>query len=111
MMKLPPQPWQPGFTLLTQETRRWSKEQFDRNDAEERLRIFSNFRAEDQGRSRQLICTIQPGEFADAVAAIVCQSPALLEMLIRIHGAEFGYGMWPEQGEITKLINDAGGII
>lgn len=37
--------------------------------------------------------------------------PQLLDMLIRIHAAEFGYGAWPEEGEITKLINEAGGMI
>ena len=53
-----PEPWSSGKTLLTPITKRWSKQQWDQNEIDEGKRIFSNFRVEDQGRSRQLIAVL-----------------------------------------------------
>lgn len=85
-MSFTPSPWQRGITLITRETERWSKEEIARNDEEERLRIFTGFRADDQGRSRQLICTVHPGEHAEANAALITVAPELYLILKKFPG-------------------------
>lgn len=52
--------WTRGGTLLTPTTKRWSKEKIEANDAEEGLIIFSDFTADDAGRSRRRVCTLNP---------------------------------------------------
>ena len=47
-----------GMTLLTSTTKRWSKEERQRNDETESRMIFTDFRFSDEGKSRQLVCTI-----------------------------------------------------
>ena len=43
---------------MTNNTRRWSKEEIERNDKTEGLQIFSNFLAADEGRSRERVCIL-----------------------------------------------------
>ena len=45
-----------GYTISTSETRKWSKEELEENNAHEEKRVFANFNPDDQGRSRVLIC-------------------------------------------------------
>ena len=44
-----------GFTLETSQTRRWSKQQWDENDARERCYIFANFSRVDDGKGRVFV--------------------------------------------------------
>lgn len=49
-------PWNIGRTLMTAQTKKWSAEEIADNDVRERLQVFSNFSALDEGRSRELVC-------------------------------------------------------
>lgn len=64
---------QQGYTLLTPITKRWSGDQWDKNEYEERRRIFTGFTPEDSGRSRKLVC--------------VCETPEQARALLDIHQA------------------------
>ena len=44
-----------GRTLLTSQTKKWSKEQFEKNEAIEQSMVFHHFTVLDQGRSRVLM--------------------------------------------------------
>lgn len=68
-------PWSQGITLLTQITRKWSSAEMARNDAREKLAVFSNFSANDQGRGRRLVAKCETHEDARLVSA----APDLLE--------------------------------
>ena len=57
-------PWRVGHTLMTAQTERWSPEQWETNEREERRCVFANFHAEDEGRSRVLVCEAQTEEDA-----------------------------------------------
>jgi hypothetical protein len=72
-----PGPWRQGITLVTPQTRHWSKEQIGENDAHERLRVFAFFRDHDQGRSRELVAECR----SEADARLIAAAPALLEAL------------------------------
>ena len=48
-----------GRTLLTLKTRTWSKEEWDKNDAEEKMMLFAYFTPIDQGRGRILIARFE----------------------------------------------------
>jgi len=50
--------WKRGVTLMTPTTKRWSKEQIEKNDNIEQTMIFSNFSATDLGIGRELVCTL-----------------------------------------------------
>lgn len=54
-------PWRKGETLDTDQTRRWSQAERDMNDEREATQVFAYFTEEDQGRSRQLICSMNVG--------------------------------------------------
>jgi hypothetical protein len=47
-----------GTTLLTPITKKWSKEEMERNEETESRMIFTDFSFEDSGRSRKLVCTM-----------------------------------------------------
>jgi len=47
-----------GTTVLTKDTIKWSKDQIDKNDKVEGKMIFTDFSFSDQGRSRELVCTM-----------------------------------------------------
>lgn len=51
--------WNRGKTLLTPNTRGWSRAKFQRNDAMEGIAIFSDFSAVDLGTSRKRVCTLE----------------------------------------------------
>ncbi len=72
--------WTRGRTLATNQTRNWTKEQWDANYIGEGLRIFANFTVADQGRGRTLIAVV-PLELPnhDAVANLIAAAPELLE--------------------------------
>jgi len=50
-------PWTTGYTIITPQTRRWSKERIRENDIIENGLVFSQFTAMDNGASRQLVCS------------------------------------------------------
>jgi hypothetical protein len=64
------EPWQQGRLLSTQGTRRLDKTTRAQWDKEERKRVFANFSAQDEGRSRSFIAAFQSE--GDAVRAIAC---------------------------------------
>lgn len=72
-----PGPWSQGFTLMTKETKRWSREQLIENNARESERVFASFSALDQGRSRVLVAICGSSDNARLIAA----APDLLEAL------------------------------
>ena len=63
-------PVRQGTTLLTLQTKGWSKDQWARNEAHERSLICSNFTAQDQGRGRQTLA--------------YCSSPDIAEHLVKL---------------------------
>lgn len=81
-----PGPWQLGRTLHTRQTERWTPEQWESNEQHERLHIFVNFTANDEGRSRIIIAQAIPDalgsqEEAEANARLIAMAPTLLEAL------------------------------
>ena len=74
LMKHTPGPWSQGRTLETPQTRRWTEEQIESNDREERRRVFANFSAQDQGRGRHLVATCE----TEPDAALIAAAPDLL---------------------------------
>jgi len=60
--------WQQGRLLLTNITRRWSKEQRDEADDIERRTAFANFTESDEGRSREYV--FQFSSHAECRAAV-----------------------------------------
>ncbi|MDR6431285.1 hypothetical protein [Brucella pseudogrignonensis] len=70
-----PGPWSQGVLLSTATTRRWSKEVREQVQADESLRVFSNFRAKDEGRGRKLVAVFERPEDAKLGSA----APDLLE--------------------------------
>lgn len=78
--------WTHGRTLMTAQTSRWTTEQFERNEASERQRVFANFSPADEGRSRFQICNEASAEDAAYIAAA---SPSvILALLDRVEKAE-----------------------
>ena len=77
-----PGPWSQGRTLLTAQTKRWSKDQWDENERMERRTIFASFSAEDEGRSRIPVARIseQAHEW-EANARLIAAAPDLLREL------------------------------
>ena len=74
--------WTRGTTLLTEQTRRWSKEQLEANESREQSLIFAHFSAADQGRSREVIAEVRRDHpDYDANARLIAAAPLLLEDL------------------------------
>lgn len=48
--------WDIGRTLMTSTTRRWSKEEINKNNYSESLMVFENFSPFDEGKSRKRVC-------------------------------------------------------
>ena len=67
--------WQQGRLLLTDTTRRWSKEQRDEADDIERCTAFTNFTAADEGRGREYV--FQFGSREECRAAVEWHNYAL----------------------------------
>lgn len=72
-----PAPWTQGYTLITPQTRRWSKTQIAANDQIEKLLVFSKFTASDMGRSRELVCQVRNIEDVPLIVA----APEMLHLL------------------------------
>lgn len=95
--------WKQGYTLLTEGTRRWNKDQIAKNDQYEKLMVFTNFHEEDKGRSRKLICRCENQEDAKLIAAaprlakenedLKAENKRLIENMQNaiLVGVEFGY--------------------
>jgi len=86
--------WKRGKTLLTQQTASWTREQRKANDGIEESMIFSNFSQQDQGKSRQLICTVARENYDyEANAQLIASAPELLEAykdLVKAHKTKMG---------------------
>jgi len=67
--KFTPPPWTQGRTLLTEQTKFWSRQQWKKNEAVEKCRVFANFSDQDQGRGRELIATFGTEEDAQLASA------------------------------------------
>jgi hypothetical protein len=72
--------------LHTQQTDRWTAEQWKDNEQHERLRIFVNFTAGDQGRGRIIIAQAIPDalgsqEEAEANARLIALAPTMYDAL------------------------------
>lgn len=50
--------WKRGTTLSTSQTRRWSQQEWDKNEKNENQLIFSDFTPADSGKSRNLVCKL-----------------------------------------------------
>ncbi len=48
--------WKRGRTLITAQTKRWSKEEMEENNKIEKSIVFSDFTSYDEGRSRKKVC-------------------------------------------------------
>ena len=68
-------PWQQGRLLITNNTRRWGKEQRDEVDDIERCTAFAHFTATDEGRGREYV--FQFGSHEECLAAIEVHNDAL----------------------------------
>jgi len=74
--------WERGKTLLTPTTRKWTKEEWDRNEREERRSIFQHFKMSDQGRSRNRVAIVEDyhPDF-ERNANLIAAAPELYEQL------------------------------
>lgn len=61
--------WQQGRTLVTAQTRRWSKAQWEENERYERRLVLRLFSSVDEGRSRELVCVCETAEQAEQAVA------------------------------------------
>ena len=51
--------WRRGITLMTNITKHWRKEDIEKNNIIEQTMIFESFKNIDDGRGRQLVCTLE----------------------------------------------------
>ena len=108
--------WRRGITLNTSRTKFWTPKDRHDNDRLEQTMIFSNFHDSDEGRSRQLVCTLNPQhpEY-ETNAQLIAAAPKLLdaygifvnevfdEETMRVLEAHYGenYSIW-----LCGLINN-----
>lgn len=59
--------WQQGILLRTRATNHYSQEQWEKGDVQEKRRIFCDFTAMDEGRSRTFIMECPDPDIAKAV--------------------------------------------
>lgn len=59
------QTWSTGRLLLTNDTKRWTKEERDKQDAIERTQIFTDFHTMDKGRGRKRVATFEGDNAAE----------------------------------------------
>ncbi|KAB2689673.1 hypothetical protein [Brucella tritici] len=67
--KTTPGPWAQGKLLSTNQTRAWSQEIREKVQEQEKLCIYANFNAADDGRGRRLVATFLQPEDATLGAA------------------------------------------
>jgi hypothetical protein len=103
-------PWRLGRTLRTRDTARWTTEQWEASERQERLRIFTNFTAVDEGRGRIFIAqaisdVLVSQEEAEANARLIASSPdlyAALQWILKKLAAQRTDELpkfWPRVGE------------
>lgn len=95
-------PWQQGYLLLTNNTSRWSKEQRDECDDEERHIAFAHFTPENEGRSREFVYRFSSHD--ECAAAVAAHNTRLTESLFYVvgeHKDQTAYycGWWHTYGE------------
>ena len=74
--------WKRGITLITPQTKDWSKEQMEKSNLEEQSMIFSNFSPMDYGKSRQRVCILNYAhEDYEDNAKIIENAPTMLRLL------------------------------
>ncbi len=77
--------WNRGTTLNTRITQQWTRNEIESNNIVEQARIFSNFRAIDQGKSRELVCQLNVAHpYYEKNAKLIEAAPELLEALKQI---------------------------
>ena len=79
-------PWQQGRLLSTSTVRQQSKDWIDNADATERRRVFANFRASDEGRSRVSVAVCERPEDADLIVRAVNSFDELVKALELVAG-------------------------
>lgn len=72
-MRVTEGPWRQGVLLDTANTRRWSEQQRQEQRQFERRRIFANFHAVDEGRSRAIVAQCSTENDARLIAS-ACNS-------------------------------------
>jgi len=81
-----------GRTLLTPDTRKWSKQDWEANERVENHLVFANFRVDDQGRSRVCIATctrdILPDNQSLANTILIAAAPDMLAALKAVQHVE-----------------------
>lgn len=100
--------WKTGRTLITNQTRKWSDEQFLINDTLEGRYIFSNFQDSDEGRSRQVICEMNHNhpDF-EKNRTLIEAAPDLKRVLIQVLEAHQEGGRHHE----IKIANQAAAML
>jgi len=67
---------------MTRTVQKWNREEKDRAKLEEEAMIFSDFDFQDEGRSRQLVCSInQNHKYFEINRALIEYAPLMLEQL------------------------------
>lgn len=60
-----------GYTLATPQTRQWTGEQWEQNEAREKCLVFADFTPLDEGRGRKLVAACRQGP-EDARRLVAC---------------------------------------
>lgn len=94
--------WATGITLMTPDTRRWTKERIKNNDSVENKIVFENFNYRDEGRSRKRICVCDDHETAALICSIHNNNDKLVEALKDVLAAYVS---------ALKLIAEASGMV
>ncbi len=96
-----------GTTILTPTTKRWSKEEMERNEETESRMIFTDFSFEDTGRSRQLVCTMNVNhpDYRE-YRKLIEHSPRLLKVLKDIVAiSDRKHDAWDEAKELMRELS------
>lgn len=83
-----PTPWSQGRTLRTSRTKKWTDDEFARNDRIEAGLVFARFSAEDEGRSRIPVAEFYNGSVGGA--AIQAANAAFTVRAVNNHAALVG---------------------
>lgn len=113
-------PWRRGMLLRTRITEKYNPTQWDQAEVEESRQIFSNFSAMDEGKSRERVCTVNPGHpDYEANRNLIEKAPMLkytLEKLVELknykekNGKDAFYeeakeNAWKEANELIDLLS------
>lgn len=102
--------WKRGITLMTPTTKRWSKEQIEKNDSIEQTMVFSNFSSMDLGTGRQLICTLNRNNVDyEKNAKLIEAAPELHSTLKEIY--DITAGAWDDPVIKEDLYNKMDALI